>query len=76
MAHDLGLDAHPSPTRQRDTLAFETKLEFLLREIYFYGTYLIERPFLRLLGLVKAWLFNCQIVMLRADTSIRRRNNP
>ena len=50
MAQDLGIDAHSSPTPTTRYTGFQSQLEFLLREVYFYGTYLIERPFLSFLG--------------------------
>ena len=49
MAQDLGLDAHSSPTPTTRYISWPNKLEFLLREVYFYGTYLVGRPFLSFL---------------------------
>ena len=49
MAQDLGLDAHSSPTPTTRYISWPSKLEFLLREVYFYGTYLVGRPFLSFL---------------------------
>ena len=48
MAHDLGIDAYPSPTPTTRYIGFQSKIQFLLREVYFYGSYLIERPFVTL----------------------------
>ncbi len=45
MARDLGLEAHPSPTPTTRYTTLESKLPFLMREIRFYGLYLIQRPF-------------------------------
>ena len=45
MARDLGMDAYPSPTPTTGYTGFRTQAGFLMREIRFYGTYLIERPF-------------------------------
>ncbi len=39
LARDLGLDAYPSPTPTSRYTSFNTRLEFLLREVYFLGTY-------------------------------------
>ncbi|BAZ42413.1 hypothetical protein NIES4101_83820 [Calothrix sp. NIES-4101] len=41
MAKDLGLDAYPSPTPTTRYRSFQSQLEFLLRETYFYFVYLI-----------------------------------
>ncbi|MGV3526247.1 MAG: YdcF family protein [Candidatus Sericytochromatia bacterium] len=40
-ARDLGLDAHPSPTRSSLYRSWRTQLPFLLRESWFYGRYLL-----------------------------------
>lgn len=48
MARDLGLDADPSPTPTTRFRGFETQLEFLLREMYLYGLYLGQKPFVDL----------------------------
>lgn len=47
MARDLGMDAHPSPTPTTRYRTWGSKLEFLARELYFYATYLLRRPFAR-----------------------------
>ena len=41
MARNLGLDAFPSPTPTTRYRSFESQLQFLLRETYFYFVYLI-----------------------------------
>ena len=51
MARDLGLDAYSSPTPTTRYAGFRAKTVFLLREVYFYGTYLFERPFILALGI-------------------------
>ncbi len=43
LARDLGLDAYPSPTPTSRYTSFNTRLEFLLREVYFLGAYRVER---------------------------------
>jgi uncharacterized SAM-binding protein YcdF (DUF218 family) len=45
MARDLDMDAYPSPTPTTRYTGFRTQAGFLVREIYFYSAYLIERPF-------------------------------
>ena len=45
IARDLGLDAHPSPTPTSRYRTWKSKLGFLLREGYFYASYLLRRPF-------------------------------
>jgi uncharacterized SAM-binding protein YcdF (DUF218 family) len=44
IARDLGIDAYPSPTRTSRYKTWKSKLRFLLRETYFYATYLLRRP--------------------------------
>ncbi len=39
MARDLGLDAHPSPTRTSRYISLRSQLRFLTRETYFYLSY-------------------------------------
>lgn len=39
MAQDLGMDAYPSPTPTTRYRSFKSKLEFLMRETYFYIIY-------------------------------------
>jgi uncharacterized SAM-binding protein YcdF (DUF218 family) len=41
MAQDLGMDAQPSPTPTTRYRSFQSQLQFLLREIYFYFVYLL-----------------------------------
>src|SRR5512145_3274078 len=43
MAKDLGLNAYPSPTPTSRYRGLRTQLGFLLREVYFYGVYIIQR---------------------------------
>ncbi len=43
MAADLGMDAHPSPTRTSRYQGLLTRLGFLARETYFYLRYLSHR---------------------------------
>jgi uncharacterized SAM-binding protein YcdF (DUF218 family) len=43
MARNLGLDAFPSPTPTTRYSSFESQLQFLSRETYFYFVYLIFR---------------------------------
>jgi uncharacterized SAM-binding protein YcdF (DUF218 family) len=43
MARDLGMDAHPSPTPTTRYRSFRPKALFLLRETYFYLSYLLRR---------------------------------
>jgi uncharacterized SAM-binding protein YcdF (DUF218 family) len=45
IARDLGLDAYPSPTPTSRYETWKTKSGFLLREGYFYASYLLRRPF-------------------------------
>ena len=46
MADDLGLNAFPSPTPTSAYISFQRRSKFLLREIFFYAGYLLQRPFL------------------------------
>jgi len=46
MAYDLGLNAFPSPTPTSAYISFRRRSKFLMREIFFYATYLLQRPFL------------------------------
>jgi uncharacterized SAM-binding protein YcdF (DUF218 family) len=43
MAKDLGMDAQPSPTPTTRYRSFQSQLQFLLREIYFYFIYLVVK---------------------------------
>lgn len=43
MARNLGMDAHSSPTPTTRYQSLNSKLEFLLRETYFYFVYLLFR---------------------------------
>lgn len=47
VAHDLGLDAHPSPTPTTRYRSLRSQAAFLWRETYFYAAYLGERLFRR-----------------------------
>jgi uncharacterized SAM-binding protein YcdF (DUF218 family) len=47
IAKDMGLQAHSSPTPTTRYRSWETQLEFLMREIYYYQRYLLRRPFYR-----------------------------
>jgi uncharacterized SAM-binding protein YcdF (DUF218 family) len=77
MAHDLRLDAHPSPTPTTRYTSFRSKLQFLLREIYFYGAYLIERPFLALAGTDQGVVVQRYRSLCCAQSAIRKEgNNP
>ncbi|MDX9785819.1 MAG: YdcF family protein [Desulfobacterales bacterium] len=40
-AHDLGIEAYPSPTPTSRFKGFESRWRFLTRESYFYGRYLL-----------------------------------
>ena len=44
MAHDLGIDAHPSPTPTTRYRTWRSQIPFLLREVYFYVGYLLTKP--------------------------------
>jgi uncharacterized SAM-binding protein YcdF (DUF218 family) len=50
MARDLGIDAHPSPTTTSRYISGDKKQEFLLREVYYYASYLLARPLIPLLA--------------------------
>jgi uncharacterized SAM-binding protein YcdF (DUF218 family) len=50
MARDLGIDAYPSPTPTTRYVSAGKKQEFLLRELYYYASYLLARPFIPLLA--------------------------
>lgn len=41
LAHDLGIDAHPSPTQTSKYQGLESRWRFLLRETHFYCRYLL-----------------------------------
>jgi uncharacterized SAM-binding protein YcdF (DUF218 family) len=41
MARDLGMDAYPSPTPTTRYRSFSSRMEFLIRETYFYLVYLV-----------------------------------
>jgi uncharacterized SAM-binding protein YcdF (DUF218 family) len=43
LAHDLGIDALPSPTPTSRYVSLGSRARFLLRESYFYGRYLLFR---------------------------------
>jgi len=43
MAGDLGLDAHPSPTRTSRFQTLGTQIPMLLREVYFNLHYYVTR---------------------------------
>ena len=45
IAKDLGIDAYPSPTPTSRYRTWKSKLRFLIRETYFYASYLLRRPF-------------------------------
>ncbi len=45
LARDFGMDAYPSPTPTSLYKGFLKKMEFLLRETYLLGIYLIQRLF-------------------------------
>jgi uncharacterized SAM-binding protein YcdF (DUF218 family) len=45
MARDLGLDAHPAPTPTSRYRSWRGRARFLGREVFFYATYLLQRPF-------------------------------
>lgn len=50
LAHDLGIEAYPSPTPTSKFEGFKTKSEFLFKETYFYSRYLLlERAKTRML---------------------------
>ena len=45
MAHDLGIDAYPSPTSTSRYISLPSKIKFLWGEVRPYTTYLLRRPF-------------------------------
>jgi uncharacterized SAM-binding protein YcdF (DUF218 family) len=45
IARDLGLHAYPSPTPTSRYRTWKTRTGFLLRETYFYASYLLQRVF-------------------------------
>jgi uncharacterized SAM-binding protein YcdF (DUF218 family) len=45
LAHDLGMQAHSSPTQTSAYESWQTKMPFLAREWFFYTGYLLTRPF-------------------------------
>jgi uncharacterized SAM-binding protein YcdF (DUF218 family) len=47
IAKDMGLQAYSSPTPTTRYRSWETQLEFLIREVYYYQRYLLRRPFYR-----------------------------
>ena len=47
MAHDLGINAYPSPTPTTRYTGLRTRIDFLFRETYFYALYLGQRLFIR-----------------------------
>jgi uncharacterized SAM-binding protein YcdF (DUF218 family) len=46
IARDLGIAAHPSPTPTSRYRTWQSRLGFLLRETYYYASYLLRRPFI------------------------------
>ncbi len=46
MAIDLGINAFPCPTPTSAYVSRRRRLKFLVREIFFYTGYLLQRPFL------------------------------
>jgi len=48
IAEDIGLKAYSSPTPTTRYRSFTTKLEFLIRETYYYQRYLLRRVFMTL----------------------------
>ena len=50
MARDMGIDAYPSPTPTSRYISAGKKQEFLLREVYYYASYLLARPLIPLLA--------------------------
>ncbi|MBD0336513.1 MAG: YdcF family protein [Cyanobacteria bacterium Co-bin13] len=50
MARELGIDAYPAPTPTTRYTGFQSQLAFLLREVFFYGLYWLQRPFRLLAG--------------------------
>lgn len=46
IARDLGIDAYPSPTPTSRYVTWKSKSRFLVREAFFYATYLLRRPFM------------------------------
>ena len=47
IARDLGIDAYPSPTPTSRYVTWKSKSGFLVREAFFYATYLLKRPFMQ-----------------------------
>ncbi|MBD0267730.1 MAG: YdcF family protein [Cyanobacteria bacterium Co-bin8] len=45
MARELGIDAYSAPTPTTRYTGLQSQLEFLLREVFFYGLYWVQRPF-------------------------------
>ncbi len=45
IAHDLGIDAYPSPTLTSRYISLPSKIEFVWGEVRPYTTYLLRRPF-------------------------------
>jgi uncharacterized SAM-binding protein YcdF (DUF218 family) len=60
MARDLGLDAHPAPTPTTRYISWQSQLDFLRREVFFYGLYWLQRPFLRLAEAVPMQVKPCE----------------
>jgi uncharacterized SAM-binding protein YcdF (DUF218 family) len=46
IARDLGIAAQPSPTPTSRYRTWQSRLGFLLRETYYYASYLMRRPFI------------------------------
>jgi uncharacterized SAM-binding protein YcdF (DUF218 family) len=45
IAHDLGIDAYPSPTPTSRYISLPSKIKFVWAEVRPYTTYLLRRPF-------------------------------
>jgi uncharacterized SAM-binding protein YcdF (DUF218 family) len=45
VAHDLGINAYPSPTPTTRYTGLRSRIDFLRRETYYYALYLCQRPF-------------------------------
>lgn len=49
MARDLGLPAYPAPTPTSRYQSWRTKGRFLMRETYFYASYLLRRGWIKMI---------------------------
>lgn len=58
LAKDLGMEAYATPTQTSAFHSFKSKFPFLLRELFFYLTYLIMWPISKLLGIPPAEFVN------------------